>query len=173
MILVSERSELFLLSALLLCLAPTAARGQTEEQVMLPLRYARVSPRMRRRLRDDWDDLQPTGKEFSYCVAGWTPERTQDGDTIFVVTEIVMVATANAQKHRINGFDCINPDGSSQPIIHAHPSGDCSPSRADIAAAIGREAPFEMILCGRESAISYNGQLYRKAILGYSLSRRP
>lgn len=149
----------------LLLAMPCALRAQSWDQQMLPLRFARVSARVRRRFRHDWDELHDGRFEWSYCVAGWTLGLTQDGDTVFVVDSVIAVKGAHASAHGIKGFDCAD----EQPIAHAHPSGDCSPSRADIATAVARpKSPFELVICGPEQTLSYVGAMYRAAIIGYA-----
>lgn len=166
-----EAFEVGALVVVMIC-TPIAAESQGFDDPMLPLRTARLGERIRRRVKDEWYELIPHGKEFSYCVSGWTPEKDQRGDTVFIVTEVQLVKGANAREHGINGFECVGKGGEELPIIHAHPAGDCSPSRSDIEAAVGRKAPFEMIICGPESSVSYGGELYRMAILGYGDVRR-
>ncbi len=121
--------------------------------------FVRVDSATSHQLESDWMRLRQAGKEWAYCVTNWTVNRTQDADTIYVVTSVRMV-DAKSQEHEIAEFSCTAPNGLSMPIAHAHPSGDCSPSRADATYSVAHGTPFALILCGPRATAGYTSQQF-------------
>lgn len=159
----------------LLSIEAAQAQG-IESRDMLPLRFARTGARSRRRFKEDWDEIGHEGKEWAYCVTQWSIGLTQNKDTVYIIEAVERVVDVDAQGHKIDAASspqCLAPDGTSLPIAHAHPSGDCTPSRADIMVAVIREAPFELIICGPESTSSYMGSMYKDLMQHYAVQSRP
>lgn len=137
-----------------------AADAQT-----LPLQFARASARVERQFTQDWQQLSGAGKEWAYCITKWSIGYTQDRDTVYIAEQVERMTGDDADAHSVYA-GCMDPHTQTPlPMAHSHPSGDCSPSRADITLAITRTtAPFELIVCGPTSTVGYMGSLYRKLV---------
>ena len=136
------------------------ARGVfAQDKDLLPMSFVKPDSMVARRLERDWRRMQSTGREWAYCVHSWKVERTKDADTIFVITDLRLVTTGT-QRHELAEFTCSSRGRPSMPIVHAHPGGDCSPSRADAIYAVAHGTPFALILCGPRSTSGYTAQQF-------------
>jgi proteasome lid subunit RPN8/RPN11 len=146
---------------LLLVALPIAVRGQDGD--MLPLRFARASTALQSRFHSDWEVLSPGRQEWAYCISKWSVSITSDSDSVYVAEEVTRLRPVKAEQAglALDSGSCTTGAGVPLPIAHSHPSGNCSPSRLDITAAIVRkQAPFQLIICGPNSIAGYSGQLY-------------
>lgn len=150
---------------------PSSVAAQADwERSALPLRFATISPEVQQQLATDWRELAPLAKEWAYCVVGWSPALTSEGDSIFIATEIRRRDVRQSTGSTAQFDDCVDVDGERLPSIHAHLSGNCSPSRTDIHQALQRMAPFELLVCGPGAYSGYFAGLYLLAMEGKSSS---
>jgi hypothetical protein len=132
----------------------------------LPMTFAKPAPALLDQFESDWRRISPHGREWAYCVSQWSSGSTQDGDTVYLARKAELIP-AEAERSSTRGFDCVSADGTLLPIVHAHPGGDCSPSRADAATAIGQgNVPFALILCGPRSTVGYSGRQFELMLRG-------
>jgi len=132
----------------------------------LPMTFAKPDPVLLDQFESDWRRLSPHGREWAYCVSQWSSGTTQDGDTVYLARKADLIP-AESKRSSMRGFDCVSADGTLLPIAHAHPGGDCSPSRADAATAIGQwNVPFALILCGPRSTVGYSGRQFELMLRG-------
>lgn len=141
-----------------------AATAQDWEREQLPLRFAQVSAPIASQLAADWNRVARKGVEWGYCVTKYEIGATKDGDTVYVVTAIVLAKGERATRTHVD-FDCTDARGRGQPTIHAHLTGDCTPSRADAYDALRGMPPFAMIVCGPGITTSYDPRLYLNAAI--------
>lgn len=134
-------------------------RAAAQDKDLLPMSFVRVDSATMRKLESDWMRMHEAGREWAYCVTGWKVSQTQDADTIYVITALQR-ADVKSQRHELAEFTCVGPGGLSMPIAHAHPGGDCSPSRADATYAVAHGTPFALILCGPRATAGYTGQQF-------------
>lgn len=156
------------LISLLLVIA-TQAHGQTND--LLPMVFVGVTPEVSRQIARDWERKHREGGEWVYCVTKWSLATTQDGDSAYVVSGIEIAASSRA-RHEATGFDCRAADGTEQPVAHAHPSGDCTPSRADAFTSIASATPFGLIVCGPRSRAGYSRRQFTLMQKGVWLERQ-
>lgn len=135
------------------------AGAQDRDRDLLPMTFVRVDSAVRRQFELDWKRLHPLGTEWAYCVTDWHIGLTQDGDTAYVVSGVQRV-TARTGQHEIAELACAPWNDAGPPIAHAHPSGDCSPSRADATYAVAHAIPFALIVCGPRSTAGYTSQQF-------------
>jgi hypothetical protein len=159
-------------AALALWLSP-ARETRAQDRDLLPMSFVRVDTNVSRQFEADWLRLQKLGKEWAYCVTRWSLAWTQDGDTAYVVEEVDR-APARSGKHELGELECPETARFVGPAIaHAHPSGDCSPSRADATYAVAHAIPFALIVCGPRSTAGYTGQQFLWISRGVLSERGP
>lgn len=144
-------------AALLATFIPiAAAQAQAvDSRDKMPLRFARPGSALRRRFELDWDEKIGDGGEWTYCITKWSIALSQDSDTVYVAERAhLVVGNLERGGSRQTGVYCDDAEGFPLPIAHVHPSGDCSPSRADLEAA-KRGVPFDIIICGRGATVGY------------------
>lgn len=146
-----------------LALVPSL-HAQEWERDQLPLRFAQVSEPVRVRLATDWRQFVGKGREWGYCVTRYDLGVTKDGDTVYVVSEIRRADGRAVTRTHVD-FECADATGRSQPTIHAHLTGDCTPSRADAHDALRGMPPFAMLVCGPGITASYDPRLYLRAAI--------
>lgn len=140
-------------------LALTSAQLAAQDRDLLPFATVKPDPAVAQRLRADWQRLSAGTSEWVYCVTKWSVARSQNDDTVYVITGI-RSAPAATSPHETSGFTCQDERGTPLPLVHAHPSGDCSASRQDASNALAYEIPFGLIVCGPRSHAGYTREQY-------------
>jgi hypothetical protein len=171
----SVHQRITLLATLVtLLVAPAATQAQARDTAgheLLPLRFARASAPLLNLFQKDWERFSPQRREWAYCITKWTVALTPDHDSVFIAEEARLIENRAAATHTIDVPACVDSTGGALPYAHAHPSGDCSPSRIDIdMALLDLKVPFLLIVCGPTSTASYYGGVYHD-LFKYHVSR--
>lgn len=98
-----------------------------------------------------------TKREHLWCVTSWTTTATETYDRVDI-TGVEEQSVVAGKAEIPNGSErCRAKDGTALPMIHSHPPDPsaCQASPEDLTTFVGRETPFDGILCAPTSLVWY------------------